>query len=158
MKETIIPCVVATPANMKVFEAFGDRVTFHLTGKETGGKYTAFFVETLPGNGPPPHRHEREDEWFHVLEGEAEFFSDGQWTKVGAGSSVFAPRGSVHAFRNAGDTMLRQLIHTAPSGFEDFFAAIASEWHAAGGVDMDRVVAVSADFGITYPPLNQTGQ
>lgn len=153
MNETIIPCTVVTPADMKVLEAFGDRVTFHLTGKDTGGNITAFLVETAPGGGPPPHRHEREDEWFHVLEGEAEFFSDGRWTKVSAGSSVFAPRGSVHAFRNAGDTVLRQWIHTSPSGFEDFFAVIAAEWHAEGGPDMGRIVAISADFGITYPEL-----
>jgi quercetin dioxygenase-like cupin family protein len=140
---------------MKVMEAFGDRVTFYLTGRDTDGKYTAFLVETPPGGGPPPHVHEQDDEWFHVLEGEVEFLTGGKWTRVEAGSSVFAPRGSLHAFRNVGGTMLRQLIHTAPSGFENFFAAMATEWQAEGGPDMERIVSLSADFGITYPEGDQ---
>jgi quercetin dioxygenase-like cupin family protein len=157
MNRNIITCSVVLPSDMKVMEAFGDRVTFRLTGKETGGAYTAFLIETPPGGGPPPHLHEREDEWFHVLEGEVEFFSGGQWTRVEAGSSVFAPRGSVHAFRNVGSTILRQLVHTAPSGFEDFFAAMAAEWQAGGGPDMGRIVSISAEFGITYPEVDQAG-
>ena len=157
MNETLILCSVVKSSDMKVFEAFGDRVTFRLTGAETGGKYTAFLVETPPGSGPPPHVHDREDEWFQVLEGEVEFFSGGQWSRVEAGSSVFAPKGSLHAFRNVGTTMLRQLIHTAPSGFEDFFAAMAAEWRAEGGPDMERIVALSAEFGITYPEMDRPG-
>ncbi len=147
---TALEAAVVPPSEAPVVEAFGDRVTFHLTGAQTGGKYTAFVVETPPGSGPPPHWHDREDEWFLVLEGQAEFFKDGTWTPVPAGSAVFAPRGSVHAFRNAGDTMLKQAIHTAPSGFEDFFTRIAEEFHREGGPDMARVVEISAGFGIHY--------
>lgn len=157
MNESIIPCRVVEPSAMTVMEAFGDRATFRLTGAETGGKYTAFMLETPPGGGPPPHVHDREDEWFHVLEGEVEFFSAGQWTKVEVGSVVFAPKGSLHCFRNIGDTMLRQLVHTAPSGFEDFFAAMTAEWQAEGGPDMERVVSLSASFGITYPEMPAGG-
>jgi quercetin dioxygenase-like cupin family protein len=141
---------VVPPSAATVVEAFGDRVTFHLTGRETGGKHTSFLVETAPGGGPPPHWHENEDEWFLVLEGQAEFFKDGVWTAVPAGSAVFAPRGSVHAFRNAGKTTLKQVLNTAPSGFETFFARIAEEFHREGGPDMARVVEISAEHGIHY--------
>jgi hypothetical protein len=64
---------------------------------------------------------------------------------------VFALRGSIHSFRNVGETILRQLVHVVPSGFEDFFATMAGEWQAEGGPDMDRIVSISADFGISYP-------
>ncbi|WP_193212609.1 cupin domain-containing protein [Luteolibacter marinus] len=157
MNPNATDCHFVTPPEMKVLEAFGDRATFRLTGRETAGKYTAFLLETPPGSGPPPHVHEREDEWFHVLEGEVEFFANGTWSRVEAGSTVFAPRGSLHCFRNTGSTVLRQLIHTAPSGFEDFFAAMAAEWQAEGGPDMGRVVALSAEFGITYPEVDPAG-
>ena len=156
IEETQTGVVAVAPERMLVLEAFGDRVTFCLTGLETGGKYSAFLTETAPGCGPPPHYHEREDEWFVVLEGRAEFFRDGEWSEVPQGSSVFAPRGSVHAFRNAGDTMLRQLVHTSPAGFENFFGAMAEEWRREGGVDMDEVIRRSADFGIRFP-LMETG-
>ena len=144
-----VPTVVP-PSQARILEAFGDRVTFHLTGRDTGGVCTAFLVETAPGGGPPPHWHDHEDEWFLVLEGSAEFFKEGVWTAVPAGTAVFAPRGSVHAFRNAGQTVLRQVIHTSPSGFENFFARIAEEFHREGGPDMERVVAISAEHGIHY--------
>jgi quercetin dioxygenase-like cupin family protein len=145
-----LPVAVVLPSQAPVVEAFGDRVTFLLTAAQTGGKYTSFLTETPPGSGPPPHWHDREDEWFLVLDGQAEFFKDGAWTPVPTGSAVFAPRGSVHAFRNAGDTMLRQLIHTSPSGFEDFFTRMAGEFHRDGGPDMARVVEISAGFGIHF--------
>jgi quercetin dioxygenase-like cupin family protein len=148
--------VAVSPEQMRVIEAFGDRITCCLTGRETGGKYSAFLVETPPGSGPPPHYHQREDEGFMVLEGRVEFFRDGEWLEVPPGSAVFAPQGSVHAFRNVGDTMLRQLIHTAPAGFEDFFGAMAEEWQREGGVDMGEVVRRSGEFGIVYP-LMETG-
>lgn len=141
---------VVPPAEASVVEAFGDRVTFHLTGRETGGKYTSFVVETPPGGGPPPHWHDNEDEWFLVLEGQAEFLKDGVWTAVPAGSAVFAPRGSVHSFRNAGDTTLRQVVHTSPSGFETFFVRCAAAFHREGGPDMAEIAAIAAEHGIHF--------
>lgn len=144
---------VVPPTEFSRYEAFGDRVTFQLTGAQTDGKYSSFVVETPPGGGPPPHRHEREDEWFLVLEGRVEFLLDGEWREVPTGSAVFAPRGSVHAFRNIGDKTLRQVIHTSPSGFEDFFAAMADEFNREGGPDMERIVAVSTGYGIHYEGL-----
>ena len=147
---TLIPPAIIPFAEAKTYHAFGDTASFQLTGEQTGGSYTMFVNVTAPGGGPPPHRHENEDEWFYVVEGRAEFFQDGVWTEVPTGTAVFMPRGSVHAFRNAGDTPLKQIIHTAPSGFETFFARIAEEFNGDGGPDMDRVVEISAEHGIYY--------
>ena len=142
--------VVVLPGEFPVFEAFGDRAVFHLTGGQTGGRYTLFSSETAPGCGPPPHWHDREDEWFLVLEGKADFFKDGAWSEVPAGTAVFAPRGSVHAFRNAGDTALKQIIHTSPSGFEVFFERCAEAFHREGGPDMGRITKIAAEHGIHF--------
>lgn len=109
-----------------------------------------FVNVTEPGCGPPPHWHEHEDEWFHVLEGRAEFFKNGEWEEIPAGSSIFMPRGTVHSFRNAGDTPLKQIIHTAPAGFETFFTRCAAEFNREGGMDMAKVVEISAEHGIHY--------
>lgn len=147
---TLIPPAIVPPAEAKIYHAFGDTASFLLTGEQTGGSYTMFVNVTAPGGGPPPHRHDDEDEWFYVLEGRAEFFRDGLWTEVPPGTSVFMPRGSVHSFRNAGDTPLKQIIHTAPSGFETFFARVAEEFNRDGGPDMNRVVEISAEHGISY--------
>jgi quercetin dioxygenase-like cupin family protein len=151
MSDPVTPAVVVVPPSAAtVVEAFGDRVTFLLTGRETGGKVTQFLVETPPGGGPPLHWHENEDEWFLVLEGQAEFYKDGVWTAVPTGSAVFAPRGSVHAFRNAGNAPLKQLLNTSPSGFEKFFERCATEFHRDGGPDMTVIAAIAAEHGIRF--------
>ena len=147
---TLLPPALTLPDDAIVHEAFGDRVTFHLTGEQTGGRCTVFSVETPPGGGPPPHWHENEDEIFHVLEGRAEFLKDGEWTEVPAGSSVFMPRGSIHGFRNAGDVPLKQMVQAIPAGFDTFFARCTAEFHREGGPDMARIMEISAEHGIYY--------
>ena len=141
---------VVLPSEGKVIHAFGDEVIIHLSGAETGGRYTMFTDITPPGGGPPPHYHLNEDEWFLVLEGRAEFFKDNAWVEVPTGTAVFMPRGVVHSFRNAGTTPLKQLIQTAPSGFEVFFARCSEEFKRPGGPDMKRIVEISAEHGIHY--------
>ncbi len=143
--------VTRDPAGMEIVEAFGDKAVFHLTGEDTGGKFCLFTLETPPGGGPPPHCHAREDEWFLVREGSAEFLLNGEWAPVPVGSSVFAPMGTVPSFRNAGQTPLILTIQTAPAGFERFFGEMAAEFQKQGGPDMAEVVRISEGYGITYP-------
>jgi quercetin dioxygenase-like cupin family protein len=125
-------------------------MTLHLGGKETGGKFTIWTNVTPPGGGPPPHYHITEDEWFLVIEGNASFLKDGEWTEVPAGSAVFMPKGSIHAYKNVGQTPLKQVITTTPSGFEMFFSRCAEEFAKPGGPDMKRIVAISAEHDIHY--------
>jgi quercetin dioxygenase-like cupin family protein len=136
----------------KVF-AFGDHITFHLTGKDTGGKYTLFTDIAPPGGGPPPHYHQNEDELFHVTEGRASFFYEGKWTEVPVGTAVFMPRGTIHSFKNVGETPLKLLIQTSPSGFETFMTRCAAEFTKPGGPDMKRILEISAEHGIHFPQV-----
>ena len=149
---SLSPCVVP-PSAGKVIRAFGDEVTVHLSGTDTGGQFTMWTNVTPPGGGPPPHYHRNEDEWFFPLEGRVEFFKDNVWTEVPMGTAVFMPRGVVHAFRNPGDKPLRILIHTKPSGFETFFARCAEEFAKSSPPDMSRIVEISAEHGIHYLDL-----
>lgn len=57
----------------------------------------------------PPHSH-KEDEFFFVLEGTAEFYLNGQTKIAGSYSSLYCPPNSVHGIRNAGDTELKYLV------------------------------------------------
>ncbi len=142
--------VVVLAGEAPVIEAFGDRAVFHLTGGQTGGRCTMFSSETAPGCGPPPHWHEKDDEWFLVVEGQAEFFKEGVWTAVPVGSAVYVPHGTVHAFRNAGETPLKQIIHLSPSGFEVFFERCAEEFNRESGPDMGRIATIAAEHGIHF--------
>ena len=60
------------------------------------------------------------------------------------------PRGSVHSFRNPNDEPLHMLIQTLPGGFENFFADCAEEFARGGPPDMDKIVEISARYGIYY--------
>lgn len=141
---------IVPPSGGKVIRAFGDEITVHLGGADTGGRCTMFTCLTPPGGGPPPHFHECEDEWFFVLEGQAEFFRDGAWTPAPPGTAVFIPKGAVHTFRNPGDRPLKMLIQTAPSGFETFFARCEVEFARPGPPDMTRLTQIAAEHGIRF--------
>jgi quercetin dioxygenase-like cupin family protein len=56
-----------------------------------------------------PHRHV-EDEFFFILEGQAECYLDGQWRAVPPNTGFYCPSGQEHGIRNAGDTEMRYLV------------------------------------------------
>lgn len=144
------PTLVIPPGSVRSLHAFGEEVIVHLGAAETNGQFTMFTNISPPGGGPPPHYHAGEDEWFYPLEGRVEFYRDGEWLEVPLGSAVFVPRGTVHGFRNPGDGPLKMLVHTAPAGFETFFARCAEEFARPEGPDMPRVLEISAEHGIHF--------
>lgn len=149
MNPPLLPSVTL-PGAGKVLNALGDEVTVLLSGGQTNGAFTMVQVVTPPGGGPPPHYHTKEDEWFYILEGRAEFFVEGVWNEVPAGTTAYLPRGSKHTYRNIGDTPLKMIVHAAPSGFEVFFERITEAFHEPGGPNMPRIVEISAEHGIFF--------
>ncbi len=141
---------IVLPSEGKQFHAFGEEVIVHLSGSDTGGKFAMWTEITPPGGGPPPHYHLNEDEWFFPLEGRVEFFKDEKWEEVPMGTAVLMPREVIHTFRNPGDKPLKMLIHTAPSGFETFFARCAEEFAKPQLPDMARIIEISVEHGIHF--------
>lgn len=139
---------LARGGEARVIRAFGSEIRVLLSGAETGGAYASFIDLTPPGGGPPPHRHANEDEWFYILEGVVSFLVDGHWHDAQPGDLVFAPRHSVHTFKNNTTKTTRMLLHTAPAGFENFYAEAEQEFNRPGGPDMGRAVAIAAKHGI----------
>jgi quercetin dioxygenase-like cupin family protein len=94
----------------------GDKVTFLVTGEESGG--TCFIIEGMapPGGGPPPHVHHFEDESFYILEGTVTFQADGRTFQASPGDFVHIPRGTVHSFRNDGKVNGKALVVISPAG------------------------------------------
>jgi mannose-6-phosphate isomerase-like protein (cupin superfamily) len=131
----------------RMLHAFGHAIVVLLDGKQTGWKFTAFLNITPPGGGPGPHYHEREDEWFYIIEGRVSFLMNGIWTDLFPGDCVYSPRGSVDGFKNNTDQPIRVFINVAPAGFEHFFAEVVEEG-ARPERDMDRITAISAKYGL----------
>ncbi len=71
----------------------GDRYTIKASGEETGGTFALIEALVTPGNGPPPHIHNREDEAFYILEGERRFHADGRSFTATSGAWVTLARG-----------------------------------------------------------------
>lgn len=105
----------------KAYWGPGNQLTFLVTGEETGG---AFFMAeglVLPGGGPPPHIHSREDESFYLLEGTLTVQIGDRTLQASPGDFVYLPRGIAHFFRNAGKESARMLVTATPAGLEKYF-------------------------------------
>jgi mannose-6-phosphate isomerase-like protein (cupin superfamily) len=59
-------------------------------------------TELYPGGQSAVHVHPQQDEVYEVKEGEMQVFMDGTWKPLKAGERVSIPKGTIHAFRNAG--------------------------------------------------------
>src|SRR5215210_2645739 len=82
----------------------GDTMTFKATGASTGGSLVLLENLTAPGGGPPPHIHSREDEFWYVLDGTFEIRIGDEVHAVEPGGFAYAPRGTLHSFRNTAET------------------------------------------------------
>jgi quercetin dioxygenase-like cupin family protein len=69
--------------------------------------------------GVDPHKHTDHSDSFFVLEGEVEFFFDGEWRRAGPGAYVSIPRNVEHGFRPAGTAIRLLNFHTPRVGFVD---------------------------------------
>ena len=78
--------------------------------------------ELGPGfEGPNPHSHDDHVDSFYVLDGEADFFVEGEWYRLGAGSFVAVPMGVRHTFGNRDGQHARLLnIHAPSTGFHNW--------------------------------------
>ncbi len=137
----------------------GELLTYKIPSQHTGGAYSLFEVNTQPGAGPPPHVQHREDEAFYVLEGEYEFLSAEETLRIGAGSLLYVPKGTLHAHKNVGEGVGRMLVSQTPGGlYERFFEAVGKPVEGEArplvledNADMGRIVEVGAEHGIEIP-------
>ncbi len=100
----------------------GDTYTVLVSGAQTDGHYALIDMLIPPGGGPPPHRHDFEEQ-FHVLEGEVTVTFRGEQVTAGVGQTVNVPSRAPHSFTNATDQTLRLLCMVSPAGMEEYFAA-----------------------------------
>jgi mannose-6-phosphate isomerase-like protein (cupin superfamily) len=126
----------------------GVTILVRASAEATGGAFS-LFEEVPPLADTPRHVHEKEDELFYVLEGEHVFQVGEEEHPVGPGGLVFAPRGIPHAQRRVIPGQGRQLVLTAPGGFEGFFRDLAAA-DEAGTLGPDAYAAASSRYGITW--------
>lgn len=123
---------------MSALHVGADTVRILVSSEQTGGALALCDIAIAPGGGPPMHLHTREDEAFHVLEGEVTFWVGAERRVAGAGETLFGPRGVPHRFQNCTDRPARMLVAMTPGGFEGYL----------------REAGVPAVPGVAAPPLS----
>jgi len=76
-----------------------------------------------PGNEPPPHLHELENETLYILEGEIEAYQGDDVLRLVPGDCLFTPIGEPHAWYIL-TPKLRMLIMVAPAFSNRYFREI----------------------------------
>jgi mannose-6-phosphate isomerase-like protein (cupin superfamily) len=150
------------PGEGRSLWVLGELATYKTSSEQTGGAYSLFEVITPPGTGAPPHVQHREDESFYVLEGEYAFSNGEETLRVGAGSLLYVPKGTLHAHKNVGEGVGRMLVTQTPGGlYEHFFegvgvpgeTALSSSPPAPTPEELQRMVELGREYGTEYPPF-----
>ncbi|MGN6370387.1 MAG: cupin domain-containing protein [Phycisphaerae bacterium] len=129
------------------FSVLGDQVELLVTAAQSNGSCVVLAQSSEPGSGPPPHVHANEDEFFQVLEGEFELFSNGQWKPLKNGEFAFCPRNIPHTFRNAGTSCGKILCVAVPGRFQYFLEELS---RLSAPADMPRIIALAESYGIKF--------
>ena len=143
----------------RVYQSPFDRITFLITGEQSGGAFFMAEVLVPPGQGVPPHIHHREQEAFYLQQGTLTIQVGGETLTASAGDFVCLPRGVPHCFRNTGNVDVKVLVVSAPAGLEKFFE---EAFYPAGDASAEpppmsdaflaRVLAAAPKCGLEFLP------
>jgi mannose-6-phosphate isomerase-like protein (cupin superfamily) len=132
----------------------GDLYTFKLTGEALSvTELTAF-----PQNGPPPHIHVGEDESFWVLDGEFSVLLGERTLRAGPGAFVHVPKGTLHTYKNIGNTPGRMIVLLTPGGFARLWEELgepATQLTIPPPVDLgviEKLIALAPKYHLQIPP------
>lgn len=128
----------------------GTNVRFLLEAARTGHAFSLMEVELPKDQGPPPHDHPW-DEAYYIIDGSVWFLVDEAEMIVSTGDFVYAPGGTVHSFRGAGETPARVLVFDAPATAEGFFRE-AAEQVVSFPEDLVKVFEIGMRHGLRFLP------
>jgi quercetin dioxygenase-like cupin family protein len=133
----------------------GETIYFRRTSADTGGELVEIECTVEPGGGvAAAHVHPFQSERFEILEGTLEFRRGRRNVTATAGEVVTVEAGTVHSFRNVGDTPASplRLAVIANAHFDDlrlpYVPAFAQKAALAAGAAIGRL----AGFEPTYRP------
>ena len=107
-----------------------------MSANETLGEFTLLDQIIPSGLGPPAHVHERQAEGFFIISGEMEVvigggdYGEERVVRGEAGSALWVPKSTRHAFRVVSKQDARVLNFYTPGGFDDhlpFYGEEATE-------------------------------
>jgi quercetin dioxygenase-like cupin family protein len=145
----------------KAYWFYGDLVLVHLSGEETGGRYSLLEWLMPAGETTPPHIHKRADQTMYVLEGELTLMLRGETIVAGPGKIAHGPMNVPHTEQVTSAGPVRFVEVNAPAGFEHFVAAAGApaamrtlppSSHEPPDLDLLTRLAVAHDLEVLGPP------
>lgn len=102
----------------------GEHFTWKATGAGTAGALDVAELVLAPQVETPEHIHHRHDEVYYILEGTFRFKIGDVLAEGTAGSFIFIPRGTPHAWKNSGTGRGRALLVFTPGGMDGYFTEL----------------------------------
>ena len=122
----------------------GEPIDCKVSGRDTGGAMCVF--EFTGSSSGPRRRHQDQDEWIYVVNGELIFVVGERQFRAGAGESVFVPRQTVCAWASANGRRARIVDVYQPAGrMEEFFREVGKY---SGGPAIHEVLSFDEFRGL----------
>ena len=128
----------------------GTKVRFLLEAAKTNHSFSLMEVELPKDQGPPPHDHPW-DEAYYIVDGDVWFMVQNKEQVFSTGDFVYAPGGTLHSFRGAGEKPARVLVFDAPATAEGFFRDAAREIVTYPD-DLIKVPEIGARYQLRFLP------
>lgn len=124
-----------------------DHTFVKVSSADTGGAFALMEDNLKAGFALGLHLHRRHAETFYILDGDVEFYLDGDWLTAPPGSTVHIPPGIEHAVVLPEGKTGKLLMIFQPAGFDQFLKDLGalSEQELA---DEKRVTALSLKYDI----------
>ncbi len=136
---------IVQPGVGRALHVLDETATFKVGPDDTGGRFSLVEIDSPPGGGTPPHRHESADEVLYVLEGTYEVEVGGRREELAAGGCAFVPRGTEHAYVNRSLGRSRLLSLSSPATSEEVvFLELASMFAGGPQGSSELAAAMSA--------------
>jgi len=103
----------------------GDHTFVKVASVDTAGAYTLMEDNLKREFSLGLHVHRQHAETFYILEGDVEFYIDGDWMTATPATTVHIPPGVPHAVTLRGEKTAKMLMIFQPSGFDQYLAELA---------------------------------
>jgi len=126
------------------FDFHGSKFTIKVLSSESNNRYTVLDVIHAPNIGPAEHQHPAGPETFSVLDGDYEFFLNGESIKAKTGDVICVPTSASHRFvtgSNGG-----HVIVISPPNLEFYFWEV-SKLLEKGNVSFEKESEIGKKYG-----------
>jgi quercetin dioxygenase-like cupin family protein len=102
-----------------------DHTFVKVSAADTGGAYTLMEDNLKPEFSLGLHLHRQHAETFYILEGNVDFYIDGDWMTATPATTIHIPPTIPHAVVLPGGQTGKMLMIFQPSGFDQYLAELA---------------------------------